>query len=113
VRSLLRLWFSFTVPVGRRAYVTSGLSPYGVIDAPHLDGHFRATHGEFRLEELPGRRTRLVGTTRYTVDMFPQAYLRWFADRIVEAIHQRVLGHVRRARREGVSSLCLVFFPRF
>lgn len=72
------------------------LSPYGDIRAPHLDGYFRATFGEFRLEELPGGRTRLVGTTRYEIDMFPQRYWTLFADEIVEAIHVRVLGHIER-----------------
>ena len=77
------------------------LSPYGAIHAPHLDGYFRATYGEFRLEELPGYRTRLVGTTRFAVDMFPQMYWQWFANQIVEAIHQRVLGHIQRLAEEG------------
>ena len=71
------------------------LSPYGDIRAPHLDGYFRATYGEFRLEPLPGGRTRLIGTTRYAVDLFPQAYWTIFADAIVEAIHLRVLAHIK------------------
>jgi hypothetical protein len=75
------------------------LSPHGAIEAPHLAGYFRATRGEFRLEALPGDRTRLVGTTRYVVDMFPQAYWRWVADGIVEAIHQRVLAHISELSR--------------
>ncbi|HEX9704659.1 MAG TPA: SRPBCC family protein [Gemmatimonadales bacterium] len=70
------------------------LSPYGDIRAPHLDGYFRATYGEFRLEELPGTRTRLVGRTRYEVNLFPQIYWTLFANRIVEAIHLRVLQHI-------------------
>jgi uncharacterized membrane protein YhaH (DUF805 family) len=72
------------------------LSPYGNIRAPHLDGYFRGTYGEFRLEELPGGRTRLVGTTRYEVEMFPQTYWTIFADYIVERIHMRVLEHIER-----------------
>ena len=71
------------------------LSPYGEIRAPHLDGYFRATYGEFRLEELPGGRTRLMGRTRYEVNMFPQVYWAIFASGIVEAIHLRVLQHIR------------------
>jgi hypothetical protein len=72
------------------------LSPYGDIRAPHLDGYFRATYGEFRLSELPGGRTRLEGRTRYRVDMFPQAYWTILADEIVEAIHLRVLRHIKQ-----------------
>jgi hypothetical protein len=77
------------------------LSPYGAIEAPHLDGYFRASRGAFRLEELPGGRTRLVGTTRYTVDMFPQPYWRAAADGVVRAIHAQVLGHIRRLAEGG------------
>src|SRR2546423_2574249 len=39
-------------------------SPYRDVNPPHLDGYFRATHGEFRLGPLPGGRTRLQGPTR-------------------------------------------------
>src|SRR5439155_1700923 len=49
-------------------------SPYRNVNPPHLDGYFRATHGEFRLTPLPGGRTRLEGRTAYVVDMFPQRY---------------------------------------
>lgn len=72
------------------------LSPYGDIQPPHLNGYFRATHGEFRLTPLEGGRTRLVGTTRYQIDMGPQWYWILFADQIVETIHQRVLRHIQQ-----------------
>lgn len=71
------------------------LSPYGAIDAPHLHGYFRARHGEFQLTELPGGRTRLVGTTSYDLDIGPSWYWRIYADAIVSAIHRRVLRHIR------------------
>jgi uncharacterized membrane protein YhaH (DUF805 family) len=77
------------------------LSPYRAVRAPHLEGYFRATHGEFRLEPLSGGRTRLVGRTRYVVDMFPQAYWAIVADGIVEAIHVRVLEHIRALASSG------------
>jgi uncharacterized membrane protein YhaH (DUF805 family)/uncharacterized protein YndB with AHSA1/START domain len=71
------------------------LSPYRDVHPPHLDGYFRATHGEFRLTPLPGGGTRLEGRTRYVVDMFPQAYWQVPAQAIVSAIHTRVLEHIR------------------
>jgi hypothetical protein len=78
------------------------VSLYLDVRTPHLDGYFKATYGEFRLESLPGGATRLVGTTRYTVDMFPQLYWGALADRIVEAIHRRVLEHIASlAERAG------------
>ena len=76
------------------------LSPYGDIHPPHLDGYFRATHGEFRLTPLPGGRTRLEGRTDYVVDMFPQVYWRVPARAIVTAIHTRVLRHIQTLAEE-------------
>jgi uncharacterized membrane protein YhaH (DUF805 family) len=78
------------------------LSPYRDVHPPHLDGYFRATHGEFRLTPLPGGRTRLEGRTDYVVDMFPQAYWTVPARAIVTAIHARVLHHIQTlAEEEG------------
>ena len=78
------------------------LSPYPKIHPPHLDGYFRATHGEFRLTPLPGGRTRLEGRTAYVVDMFPQAYWTVPARAIVTAIHARVLDHIQTLAEEDV-----------
>ena len=72
------------------------LSPYRDVHPPHLDGYFRATHGEFRLTPLPGGGTRLEGRTVYVVDMFPQVYWTLMARSIVGAIHRRVLEHIAR-----------------
>jgi uncharacterized membrane protein YhaH (DUF805 family) len=77
-------------------------SPYREVNPPHLDGYFRATHGEFRLTPLPGGRTRLEGRTAYVVDMFPQRYWTLPAGRIVAAIHERVLRHIAALAEEEV-----------
>jgi uncharacterized membrane protein YhaH (DUF805 family) len=79
-------------------------SPYRDVNPPHLDGYFRATHGEFELTPLPGGGTRLVGRTRYEVDMFPQGYWAELAGRIVSAIHLRVLRHIQRIAETGPSA---------
>lgn len=71
------------------------LSPYGPIRAPHLEGFFSATAGEFRLVPLPGGGTRLEGSTWYRLDIHPVPYWRLFADAIVHRIHLRVLDHIR------------------
>jgi uncharacterized membrane protein YhaH (DUF805 family) len=76
------------------------LSPYPNVHPPHLDGYFRATHGEFRLTPLPGGRTRLEGRTAYVVDMFPQVYWTVPAREIVRAIHARVLRHIQSLAEE-------------
>ena len=72
------------------------MSPYRKVYAPHLDGYFQATKGEFELIALPGGHTRLVGHTWYRMEMYPQIYWDGMADEIIEAIHRRVLEHVKR-----------------
>jgi uncharacterized membrane protein YhaH (DUF805 family) len=79
-------------------------SPYRDVNPPHLDGYFRATHGEFELTALPGGRTRLVGRTRYEVEMAPQGYWAVAAGQIVSAIHLRVLRHIQRIVETGSSA---------
>lgn len=76
------------------------LSPYRNVHPPHLDGYFRATHGEFRLTPLPGGRTRLEGRTAYVIDMFPQVYWTVPSRAIVSAIHRRVLHHIQTLAEE-------------
>jgi len=70
-------------------------SPYAHVYAPHLDGFFRTTHGEFRLIQLAPNRTRLEGRTWYSLQMQPSAYWQVIADTILHAIHRRVLDHVK------------------
>jgi len=72
------------------------LSPWGEVRPPHLDGFLRSHRGEFRLEPLPGGRTRLTGTTWYENRMWPARYWRVWSDEIMHAIHRRVLEHVAR-----------------
>jgi len=70
-------------------------SPYQHVHAPHLARGMQSQRGEFKLEALPGGKTRLIGTTWYHIDMAPQAYWGWYADKIVHRIHRRVLRHVK------------------
>lgn len=72
------------------------MSPYRKVYAQHLDGYFRAVRGEFDLVALPGGRTRLEGHTWYRNDMYPQPYWNAIANGVIEAIHRRVLEHVKR-----------------
>ena len=71
------------------------LSPYHSMRPAHLRGYFRATRGQFDLVALPGGGTRLVGTTRYDIQMYPQAYWSALADVVVGKIHARVLRHIK------------------
>ena len=71
------------------------LSPYSKVYAPHLDGFFRSSHGEFLLIPIRGG-TRLEGHTWYSVDIHPQGYWRAMSDVLLHRIHQRVLDQVKR-----------------
>lgn len=70
-------------------------SPYRDLKAPHLDGYMTSKGGEFRLVPLAGGRTRLEGTTHYSLAIFPETYWRPYAELLLHAIHRRVLGHIK------------------
>jgi uncharacterized membrane protein YhaH (DUF805 family) len=70
-------------------------SPYGPIHAPHLEGYMTSKGGEFVLVPLPGGRTRLVGTTHYTLAIYPELYWVPYAEALLHAIHWRVLTHIK------------------
>ena len=77
---------------------------YEHVHPPHLEGYFRTTQGEFRLESLPGGRTRLHGTTWYQNDLWPAHYWKWWSDLLIHRIHLRVLKHVSNLSEGDVSS---------
>lgn len=71
-------------------------SPYRSVYAPHVDGFFRSTRGEFRLVPLAGGRTRLEGSTWYALDIHPLGYWAPITESLLHAIHRRVLEQVKR-----------------
>ena len=70
------------------------------IDAPHLHGSYASLEGGFRLEPLPGGRTRLVGSSRYLLNLAPASYWNIWTREIVSQVQLRVMNHVK-ARAEG------------
>ncbi len=54
----------------------------------------RSERGELRLIALPGGKTRLVGSTFYALEIFPELYWKAWSDGIIHAIHVRVLTHI-------------------
>jgi uncharacterized membrane protein YhaH (DUF805 family) len=70
-------------------------SPYGAIHAPHLEGYMTSKGCEFTLTRLPGDRTRLTGTTHYTLAIYPELYWVPYAEALLHAIHWRVLTHIK------------------
>ena len=75
-------------------------SPYRTVHAPHVEGYMRSKGGEFDLTPLPGGRTRLEGTTHYTLSIYPEVYWVPYAELLLHAIHERVLVHIK-ALSEG------------
>ncbi len=70
-------------------------SLYRTVNAPHLEGYMVSRRGEFRLVGLPGGRTRLEGSTWYTLAIYPEAYWVTYADSLLHGIHHRVLSHIK------------------
>lgn len=78
-------------------------SPYRHVHPPHLDGYLRTTRGEFRLIPLAGGRTRLEGSTWYTLDLAPNGYWAIWTDLFIHMIHRRVLDHIARETQLSAS----------
>ena len=70
-------------------------SPYAVVNAPHLERSLKSRRGQFLLTPLDGgKRTKLEGTTWYTLDMAPAMYWRLWTEWLLHSIHTRVLDHI-------------------
>lgn len=77
------------------------ISPWPYVHPAHLDHAFRSRRGQFLLTRLPDGRTRLDGTTWYTLDIGPTWYWRPVTDYIVHRIHLRVLKHIKERAEEA------------
>jgi uncharacterized membrane protein YhaH (DUF805 family) len=86
-------------------------SPYGAIRSPHLQGYMSSTGGAFALVGLPGGRTRLEGTTHYTLAIYPELYWAPYAEALVHAIHLRVLRHIKKLSEASDGPLAPGRFP--
>ena len=51
--------------------------------------------GDARLVPLPGGRTRLEGTTHYTLAIYPELYWVAYGEVLLHGIHTRVLEHIK------------------
>lgn len=78
------------------------LNPIVEVKAAHLLGNFTVQSGEFDLIQLPNGHTRLVGTSHYSFRLAPGIYWALWTDMIVEQVHERVMGEIkRRAERNN------------
>ncbi len=70
-------------------------SLFRTVSPPHLQGYFEATLGEFKLERLDDKTTKLTGTTEYKHNIWPIWYWRPLTNYIIHSIHDRVLQHIK------------------
>lgn len=75
-------------------------NPFGPVRAAHLDGYFLTHDARFRIEPLPGGRSRLTLATRHTLKVGPSTYFLPLARWAVTENKRRVLAHFRD-RAEG------------
>ena len=71
------------------------------IDAAHLHSAYASLEGGFKLEPLPGGRTRVIGDSRYLLNIAPAAYWNLWTKEIVHGVHRRVLEHVKTRAEAG------------
>lgn len=73
------------------------LNPIRDADPPHLHGFYRNVRGEFAIESLGPRLTRLTRRTWYSHDLYPSFYWTMWCDMGASKIQRFVLEEVRRA----------------
>jgi uncharacterized protein YndB with AHSA1/START domain len=71
-------------------------NPFWDIHPKHLDGYFNSHKGQFKLTRIGKNKTKLEGTTWYTVDITPVFYWGAWSDFILHRIHKRVLNHIKK-----------------
>lgn len=74
----------------------SEINPFGPVEAAHTFNYFKVHHGRFILTLLPNGRTRVDGTSWFQQDLWPQAYWLPITRRVVKAVHERVLEHIKQ-----------------
>jgi hypothetical protein len=75
-------------------------SPWRGIEPAHLQGYLQSRAARFEFVALPGNRTRLIGTSWYTNQMYPAFYWRWWSDAIIREVHHAVFAHVKTLAEE-------------
>ena len=91
--------------VARAPMPMTELSIYSNVRPRHLDGYLQPVRGEFRLIALSGGRTRLEGSTWYTLRVLPDGYWSLVGDALIHRIHMRVLSHIRNGAESQASHL--------
>lgn len=79
------------------------MTPYQGIHTPHIDGYFETGETQFRLDPLPGRRTRLTVRAVHRLRIDPVMYWEPIAQWAARSNARRVLRDLK-AKAEAVAS---------
>lgn len=71
-------------------------NPFGEVHAPHEHGYYTVKTGEFCLVPNGPNNTTLIGTSTYTLRIYPTTYWYLWSDSIVEQIHRSVMEEIKR-----------------
>jgi len=71
------------------------------IDTTHIHSAYASLDGGFRLEPLPGGRTRVIGESHYLLNIAPASYWNLWTEGIVHLVQRRVLDHVKTRAEAG------------
>ena len=71
------------------------------IDTAHLHSAYASLDGGFKLVALPDGRTRVIGESRYLLNLAPAAYWNLWTGQIIRMVQRRVLGHVKQQAESG------------
>jgi hypothetical protein len=71
------------------------------IDTTHIHCAYASLEGGFKITTLPDGRTRLVGESRYLLNIAPAAYWNLWTKEIVHSVHRRVMEHVKTRAESG------------
>jgi len=71
------------------------------IDTTHIHSAYASLEGGFKLEPLPGGRTRVTGESHYLLNIAPASYWNLWTEAIVHMVQRRVLEHVKTRAEAG------------
>jgi hypothetical protein len=71
------------------------LTLYNTFDMPHLHYYFTHQYGEFLIMPKPDGTTRLIASTKYTYDIAPAFYWKFWTEGLIDQVHKQVLKKIK------------------
>jgi hypothetical protein len=73
----------------------------GQPDDPEILGHLTLEKGQFLIKDNHDGTVTLTGNSWYRLHVFPAWYYDWWAEKIVRAVHLRVMEHIKTLAEAG------------